>query len=137
MFDAHCHGLQCLQSDVDLLWFLRKQILFVFSYKQLFYIYFKQVSNLQKQIDDAQNALAECRRVQDANRGELEGAYSEKESRERTKENANDQFAEQLGIWSFESVDDYHIALSPEGISMESNELADWISIKKNVQKNF
>ena len=48
MFDAHCHGLQCLQSNVDLLWFLRKQILFVFSYKQLFYIDFKQVSNLQK-----------------------------------------------------------------------------------------
>lgn len=91
----------------------------------------KQAEILQKQIDDAKEAYSKCLRAQAENDGNLTGANSEKDTRKKAREQAAEVFSSQLRRWSFADPDAYHMALSPEGVLLNQDELTAWVSEKK------
>ena len=97
----------------------------------------KQAGNLQKQIDDAKEEYSKCLNEQAKNSGNLTGAYSEKEAREKTKEKATETFEDQLEKRAFVDEDAYKAALSPEGILLDREELAAWIIATKDTVDGY
>ena len=97
----------------------------------------EQAGELQKQIDDAKEAHSKCLQEQTENSGNLTGANSEKDAREKAKKKAAEAFASQLKKCSFVDEDAYKTALSPEGTLLEREELTTWISTTKETVDGY
>ena len=92
---------------------------------------------LQKQVDDAAAALELCLRDQASCSGKLAGAYTEKETREKTRKAAEEEFFLQLEKQSFADVSGYRAARSPEGRLLNAEELAAWITARNEKIEAF
>ena len=96
-----------------------------------------QAEEFQKQIDEAKEAYSNCLTDQAENNGNLMGAYSEKDTREKAKNQATEAFTTQLKRWSFVNEEDYKTALSPEGDLLDQEGLAIWISAAKKTVDGY
>ncbi len=82
---------------------------------------------LQKETDDAGAKHSESLKEQAVNDGNLKGALSDRENREKAKVRAAEAFAALLEQQGFTDAGAYRKALSPEGLLLGRETLAAWI----------
>lgn len=91
----------------------------------------KEIDNLQREIEKANEACSGCKTEQATNEGNLESARTEKIAKEQSKNAAKTAFTAQLTRCYFADEEAYHAALSPDDTVLDQNTVSDWITGKQ------